>query len=73
MYKRNTNLEIKMNDIEANEKHELVSSMSKFKYLIIDCSPFIFIDSVGVKTIKKVIKILLINKIILVILNYKKS
>lgn len=36
-----------------SEKENLMPVPS-FNYLIIDCSPFIFVDSVGAKAIKKV-------------------
>ncbi|RNA37156.1 solute carrier family 26 member 6-like, partial [Brachionus plicatilis] len=48
-------VQIEMNDKGISENNETLCPLPNFKYLIIDCSPFIFIDSVGAKAIKKLI------------------
>ncbi|RNA30886.1 solute carrier family 26 member 6-like [Brachionus plicatilis] len=46
---------IELREINFRENDETQIPMPSFKFLIIDCSPFIFIDSVGAKAIKKLI------------------
>lgn len=49
-------IQIKEEEKAHYEIDESLMLIPNFKYLIIDCSSFIFIDSVGAKAIKKVIE-----------------
>lgn len=54
MTKKNEQITIALSEIDNDDEN--LMPVPSFSYLIIDCSPFIFIDSVGAKAIKKVLK-----------------
>lgn len=52
--RKNAHLDFSDDEDKFDENSEI--PMPDFQFLIIDCSPFNFIDSVGAKTIKQVKK-----------------